>query len=492
MFFKVKSTSWAWVVIIIIGILNLFNGVIPLQYDNLYYMNAARNLASSWSYINGFNQIETQWPIFYSLSLVPSFFIGLPVEVFARVLNLIFLLGGVYFFKQFLVSSRENINVINRTVFCSLFSYYIFRSVYLEMPDIALFFFFNLFLFCAFNLSKNKMRYIFMIGFISLLSVMTKPTGAIFFVAILASFLFSLLFDRSFNKSFGLALISSFAGLYVGKILNKKVIDAQLAKGFSVNPYWQHIDGGSGNIKLILEGILKSFTEMDLFFNKVILLGSWFAPSNLFSKFIIILFLISLLCVLLVVYVSLKNIFKPRFDQRVIFITSLGYLALCLPPGIQNRHLILIFPFCYWIFFKFINENKLFDRKFRGFEFSSIITTLIVVFNILPSLILLTVGNLKNHGGLYQKYVKNSYYLGEFVSVEEITRHKSLKNSNVYVPENYVRIISFLMGRNIISDNYIQNIKKGEYLIWKNDSNSSEKPNYDEIYSNNEYALYRK
>ena len=492
MFLQAKSTSWAWAVITIVGILNLFNGVIPLQYDNLYYMNAARNLASSWTYINGFNQIETQWHIFYSLSLVPAFFIGLPVEVFARILNLICFLGGVYFFKQFLVSSKENTNVINRTVICSIFSYYIFRSSYLEMPDITLFFFFNFFLFCAFDLEKKQMQNVLLIGLISFISVITKPTGAIFFVAILATFLFSLIFDRSFNKGFGLALLSSFSGLYFAKVLNKVVVDTQLEKGFSINPYWQHVDGGSGNIKLMFENFFKSFTEIDLFFNKVILLGSWFAPSNLFSKFKIILFLISLFLVILIIYVSLKNIFKTRFDQRIIFITSLGYFALCLPPAIQNRHLILIFPFCYWVFFKFISDNKLFARQFKGVEIGSIITFLIVFINLLPSLILLMVGNLKNHGGLYQKYLKKSYYLGEFVDVENIVSHKSLGSGNIYVPENYVRIMSFLMKKNIISDNYIQNINKDEYLIWKKNSNPLGKADYDEVYSNDAYILYRK
>ena len=195
-------------------------------------MNGARNIFENGAYINGFGEIEPQWPIFYSLSLVPSYFIGVPVQIFSRLLNVFYFIGGCYFFYCFLKRERESSALINLVITLSLGNYYAWRSVFLEMPDITLFFLFNAFLYASTFFKDAGGKSKILCFTVTLVAVLTKPTGLVFLLACFFNVIFSLFYERK-NLGKGVwVFLASLAGFTIGKLINSQIIKSMVNQGF--------------------------------------------------------------------------------------------------------------------------------------------------------------------------------------------------------------------------------------------------------------------
>jgi len=474
---------------IFICFLSIFNGVIPLQYDNLFYMNGARNIFEQGAYVNGVNLVEPQWPILYSLTLVPSFFLGIPVEVFARILNFLYFFGGIFFFFQFLklnkVSEKTTFSV---TAFC-LLNYYLYRSVFLEMPDIALFFYFNFFVYLCANLNNKPVQSACWIGIVSLLSTMTKPTGAVFAISCLLSFVGGLVFNRRFDKGYFIACISSVVGLVAAKVINKKVILNLTSLGYEVNTYWQKVDGGVSNLILILQDQLKIFTDFSIFYQKIIFFSNWLIPSGVFAKISIIPFFLGLLLLLIIIYQIWILAFKAKKKFSLPIVAFIIYAGLCISPEIQNRHTILIFPFLFFLVVTFFEKNDFFN-KFDKYKKHLLI--FILIFNLIPTFIFLGFGNKKNHSGLLNIVLGKSYYLSHFDNLKKSAKKLSeYQSNNFFVHENFVRFVSFHSKRQVKPSKTDTNYESGDIVLLPKADVLKMTKLTTIIYSNPDYQIFK-
>ena len=156
------------------------------------------------------------------------------------------------FFYQYLILINQSKEKVNAILGLSSASYFTLRSVFLEMPDITLFFYFYFFLYQAENMLRQKFRSCFWIGLLCFAAVMTKPTGLLFFFSCILSFFMYLVFQRKFSKSLIFSVLATGVGTFLGKFLNSSIINNLKNSGYEVNSYWIHVSSSYGHYFLKL------------------------------------------------------------------------------------------------------------------------------------------------------------------------------------------------------------------------------------------------
>lgn len=485
------SCGLSLIIAIIFCAMILLYGVIPNQYDNLFYLNSARNIFYLKKYINGFNLIDPQWPIFYSLSLVPAFFLHIPEHIFARILNLGYFFGGVYFFYQFLKIRKIESKILLTTIAFCLVNYYTIRSVLLEMPDITFYFYFNAFLYIVENAKLKRFNTFLFIGLISFFAVITKPTGSVFFLACFAGLILSTIQLKKFDLNSFYITLSTLFGAGLGKLINKLVIEGEQRNGAILHLQHLHVDGGVKNSKEMIASMLEQVINFDLFKEKVIFLSNWFISSDVFRQFQFVPFMMGLFLIFIFLKYIYQEIFRNGKFSKLSIAVLVIYFVLCLTPApvIQKRHVIPMIPFLYFIF-----TNSVFNFEFiRNNEWvKKLVFSFVVVGNILPVVLLLSIGNLKDHGGIYHQIFEKKFYMAEFVDIYEVAHWtKSFKEKNIYVPIKLVRFFSYQRNGQVRQLLENSSFEKGDLVVkYRNNLENEKIENMSSIYSNPTFEVF--
>mgnify|MGYP003976142353 FL=1 len=194
-----------------------FFPVIPQLTDNLFYMNAARNLFESNIYLSGLKEYQISWPIFYSFILSFFSWTGTYLSQVARVLNLILIVLSYLFIKKnrFFQDSTFLLPLV-------FVNFFFFEAVMLEMTDILFLFQVFFFLYLV-SLKTSGLRF-FLIFLISLISSMTKFSAILFPISfVLSTVCNKLFFKENFNKQKLISLCLVVIGFVIGVKINSMI-----------------------------------------------------------------------------------------------------------------------------------------------------------------------------------------------------------------------------------------------------------------------------
>jgi len=411
-----------------------FFPVIPQLTDNLFYMNAARNLFESNIYLSGLKEYQISWPIFYSFILSFFSWTGTYLSQVARVLNLILIVLSYLFIKKnrFFQDSTFLLPLV-------FVNFFFFEAVMLEMTDILFLFQVFFFLYLV-SLKTSGLRF-FLIFLISLISSMTKFSAILFPISfVLSTVCNKLFFKENFNKQKLISLCLVVIGFVIGVKINS-MINYYHTDVLSIPKNMIWVNDFSNILVMIKNIFFENLIKISSYPGKFNLLASFFLPLRLLGNMVISIFL-SLPILFLVfrgAYIYAKSLKKIPFEISFLFI----YVCLFIcTKAMATRHLIIIYPILWFLFLKGV----------QGFKFKNILLFLSIGANLGLIFWFISFGNRGDHAGLVNILRNKPFYKNEYGDIYKIINKNRdlLRDKKIITRSNKGRFISFWLQQNIV------------------------------------------
>lgn len=408
--------------------------ILPQLTDNLFYLNAARNISEFKIYFSGLKEYQLSWPIFYSFILSFFSWSGIYISKVARSLNLVFFIASILLIKK--NSNFKDIFIFVPLIFINFFY---FETIIIEVTDIL--FFFQTFLLLHFLRKENSLLNTFAVFFITLIAAMTKFTAIIYPLTIIMCFILNyIIFKNRPRTDMVYFLLAVMAGFFTGQGFNSSINTYHTKTlGIPINLIWEN--DFSSVLLMLKDAFLNNIINLSSYPKKLNLLSSFFIPLRILGNkgFSVFISLPILYFVLLGLIKHFRNASKIRLEVCMFVI----YLSLFLvTKNMATRHLILIFPFLWLFFLEGLGQSKL--KNFL------VLISLCANFSIISWFILF--GNRGEHFGIINVANNKPFYKNEYQDLYKIINKNKglLYGKNIYTNSNKGRFISYWIGQNII------------------------------------------